>query len=141
MGKSCQSALKLSGHLASTQQKGYTFGRHLALAWQARMDQISFQSYDPDMNFSLVSAPVLFHLQRNPEWYYRILEKSKNGVQNANYLDLYESICRGSAIERTEKLQEKHAGLALDVLDVFPECDAKEALKNIISAMPSPAKV
>jgi decaprenyl-diphosphate synthase subunit 2 len=34
LGKSCQGTLKLAGHGNQLQEKGYEFGKHLALAWQ-----------------------------------------------------------------------------------------------------------
>lgn len=34
LGKSCQGTLKLAGHGTQLQDKGYMFGKHLALAWQ-----------------------------------------------------------------------------------------------------------
>lgn len=34
LGKSCQSTLKIAGHNKEIEEKGYEFGKHLALAWQ-----------------------------------------------------------------------------------------------------------
>lgn len=34
LGKSCQSTLKIAGHSKEIEEKGYEFGKHLALAWQ-----------------------------------------------------------------------------------------------------------
>lgn len=73
LGKSCQGTLKLAGHPEDLQQKGYLFGKHLALAWQACLDREPFSpgSTGP---FSLVSAPVLFALQHDPTMY-TLIEK------------------------------------------------------------------
>lgn len=43
LGKSCQSALKLAGHNETMQLKGYSFGKHMALAWQGCLDLEPFQ--------------------------------------------------------------------------------------------------
>lgn len=68
LGKSCQGTLKLAGHSEDLQQKGYLFGKHLALAWQACLDREPF-SPGSSGQFSLVSAPVLFGLQHDPSLY------------------------------------------------------------------------
>lgn len=73
LGKSCQGTLKLAGHPEELQQKGYLFGKHLALAWQACLDGEPFATGSTGQ-FSLVSAPVLFALQHNPSMY-ALIEK------------------------------------------------------------------
>lgn len=73
LGKSCQGTLKLAGHSYELQQKGYLFGKHLALAWQACLDREPFTPGTVG-SFSLISAPVLFTLQHNPE-VYTLIEK------------------------------------------------------------------
>lgn len=75
MGKSCQGTLKLAGHPEELQQKGYLFGKHLALAWQACLDREPFAPGSTGQ-FSLVSAPVLFALQHNQSMY-SLIEKGR----------------------------------------------------------------
>jgi len=43
LGKSCQGTLKLAGHSTALQEKGYDFGKHLALAWQVGPPKSSTQ--------------------------------------------------------------------------------------------------
>lgn len=41
----------------------------------------------------------------------------------------------GDGIAKTKQLQREHIAAACDVLDKFPNCDARTALANIIVAM------
>lgn len=75
LGKSCQGTLKLAGHPEELQQKGYLFGKHLALAWQACLDREPF-SQGSAGPFSLITAPVLFALQHDPSLY-SLIEKGE----------------------------------------------------------------
>lgn len=52
LGKSCQGTLKLAGHTEEMQGKGYLFGKHLALAWQACLDREPFQPGE----FSMINS-------------------------------------------------------------------------------------
>lgn len=36
LGKSCQGTLQLGGHGLQFQEQGFSFGKHLALAWQVK---------------------------------------------------------------------------------------------------------
>lgn len=136
LGKSCQGALKLAGLPVPIQRSGYSFGKHLSLAWQACLDLEPFQSTSLPVGstFSLVSAPVLFHLDHNPELYTEI-EKGYVSIENVDYNRLHQEIMNGPGIELTKKLQRKHSLAAMNVLNSFPPSDARTALENIILAM------
>lgn len=133
LGKSCQGTLKLAGHDLEMQKRGYLFGKHLALAWQAFLDAEPFtpNSTGP---FSLVSAPVLFHLQHDPGFYSEI-EKGKTRVEDVDYDLVRKVVAAGPAMELTRELQIEHADAALEVLNSLPQSDARTALGNIIAAM------
>lgn len=133
LGKSCQGTLKLAGHDLEMQKQGYLFGKHLALAWQACLDTEPFTtgSIGP---FSLVSAPIMFHLQHDPSFYSEI-EKGKGNVGDVDYDLIRETVLSGPALEMTRQLQNEHADVALEVLNLLPESDARTALTNIIAAM------
>lgn len=130
LGKSCQGTLLLAGHSIEMQQQGYLFGRHLALAWQAHSERDVFNKSSGDA-FSLVSAPVLFHLQHEPECY-TLLDKYRSDVKEVDYKWLQSIVSNGPGIKMTEKLQKEHAEAALDILKTFPVPDASEALRNIL---------
>ncbi|XP_066262047.1 all trans-polyprenyl-diphosphate synthase PDSS2 isoform X2 [Euwallacea similis] len=133
LGKSCQGTLKLAGHSEELQEKGYLFGKHLALAWQACLDREPFQpgSGGP---FSLVCAPLMFTLQHKPELYKHI-EKGLETVDDVDYDLLRNEVLEGPGLELTKHLQKEHSQAALKVLNELPASDARTALANIIAAV------
>jgi len=133
LGKSCQGALKLAGHSEDLQEKGYLFGKHLALAWQACLDREPFQPGSSG-SFCLVCAPLMFTLQNKPELYDHI-EKCQENVDEVDYDLLRKEIMEGPGLELTKKLQKEHSQAALTVLNELPASDARTALANIIAAM------
>ncbi|XP_048484951.1 all trans-polyprenyl-diphosphate synthase PDSS2 isoform X1 [Plutella xylostella] len=133
LGKSCSAALKLAGHPPPLQTTGYLFGCHLALAWQAFLDLEAFSGPEP-ARFSLVGAPLAFTLQARPELYEHI-DKGTRNHNNVDYHALYLAVKEGDGIEKTKQLQREHIAAASDVLEKFPNCDARTALSNIIVAM------
>ncbi|XP_059613498.1 all trans-polyprenyl-diphosphate synthase PDSS2 [Phlebotomus argentipes] len=136
LGKSCQGALKLAGQPKELQHQGYLFGKHLALAWQACLDLEPFQTSTLPLGttFSLVSAPVLFHLELDPSLYEEIL-KGRENVEAIDYAKVHAAVIKGPGLDRTRDLQRKHSLAALKVLDELPSSDARTALQNIILAM------
>ncbi|CAH1117403.1 unnamed protein product [Phaedon cochleariae] len=133
LGKSCQGTLKLAGHSEELQSKGYLFGRHLALAWQACLDREPFAGGSGGQ-FSLVSAPVLFALQHDPDMY-SLIEKGLDNIENVDYAAVRRRVLAGPALEMTKNLQRDHSKAALEMLNELPDSDARTALANIIAAM------
>lgn len=135
LGKSCQSALLLAKQCEEVQKHAYFFGKHLALAWQASID---LEPYKTELPFghklSLVSAPVLFHLEYDPS-IYKEIKKGSESVDDINFYKVHKEIQRGPGLERTKELQSKHTLLAMTELYKFPKSDARSALENIILAM------
>ena len=136
LGKSCQSAMLLAKQPEDLQKQAYFFGKHLSLAWQACMDLEPFRlrELSSDTKFSLVSAPLLFHLEYDPTLYDEI-KKGAESVNNINYQKLHSEIIEGPGIEKTKELQSKHSMHAMTELYKFPPSDARTALENIIMAM------
>lgn len=136
LGKSCQSALLLAKQPEEQQRQAYFFGKHLSLAWQACIDLEPFrlQELPMDAKLSLISAPVLFHLEYDPSIYEEI-EKGIESVSNINYQRLHRAILDGPGIELTKELQSKHTLHAMTELYKFSPSDARTALENIIMAM------
>ncbi|XP_018579001.1 decaprenyl-diphosphate synthase subunit 2-like [Anoplophora glabripennis] len=133
LGKSCQGTLKLAGHPEDLQEKGYLFGKHLALAWQACLDREPF-TLNSTGQFSLISAPVLFTLQHDPSLY-TLIEKGQENVEDVDYEALRKAVIEGPGLEMTKTLQREHSKAALEVLNELPPSDARTALENIIAAM------
>ncbi|XP_037044712.1 decaprenyl-diphosphate synthase subunit 2-like isoform X2 [Bradysia coprophila] len=136
LGKSCQGALKLAGHPEAMQRSGYLFGKHLSLAWQACLDLEPFQSNTLPLNatFSLVSAPVLFHLDYDPSLYSEI-QKGYVSIENVDYEKIHSEVVKGPGLEKTKNLQRKHSSAAMKKLILSQPSDARTALQNIIFAM------
>ncbi|XP_070501748.1 all trans-polyprenyl-diphosphate synthase PDSS2-like [Chironomus tepperi] len=136
LGKSCQGTLKLAGQSKALQKHGYTFGKHLALAYQASMDLEPFklQELPLTITFSLVSAPVLFHLDYDPSLYEEI-KKGKKSVTNIDFRKIHKIVADGPGIDETKELQRKHGEIAMDVLNEFPDSDARTTLQNMFLSM------
>lgn len=136
LGKSCQCALLLAKQPEELQKRAYFFGKHLSLAWQACMDLEPFrlQELSADHKISLISAPVLFHLEWDPSLYEEI-KKGVESINNINYQKLHKAILSGPGYEKTKELQSKHTMHAMTELYRFPPSDARTALENIIMAM------
>ncbi|XP_050309702.1 all trans-polyprenyl-diphosphate synthase PDSS2-like [Anthonomus grandis grandis] len=133
LAKSCQAALKLANHPEDFQKLGYLFGRNTALAWQAHYELQHFyqQKAGP---FSLVSAPVMFHLQHDPSFYEEILKGSKN-VMDCDFIKIQKVVRNGPGIQMTEDMKQEFVEKCIDVLDNFRNTDAKVALTNILRIM------
>lgn len=135
LGKSCQSALLLAKQKEELQRHAYFFGKHLALAWQASID---LEPYKTDLplghKLSLVSAPILFHLEFDPSIYDEI-KKGVESIDDVNFYKIHKTVQKGPGLERTKELQSKHTLLAMTELYKFPKSDARSALENIILAM------
>ncbi|XP_058461994.1 all trans-polyprenyl-diphosphate synthase PDSS2-like [Malaya genurostris] len=136
LGKSCQGALILAGQPEELQKQGYLFGKHLSLAWQACIDLQPFllSSLPQGAQFSLVSAPVLFHLEYDP-YIYEQIERGLSSVEEIDYRELHRAIGTGPGLEKTNNLMRKHSRAAMQVLDRLQPSDARTALQNIILAM------
>ncbi|XP_055535652.1 all trans-polyprenyl-diphosphate synthase PDSS2 [Wyeomyia smithii] len=136
LGKSCQGALILAKQPVRLQKQGYLFGKHLSLAWQACIDLEPFSGTNlpAGTRFSLVSAPVLFHLEHDPSLYEEI-KKGRESVDNIDYAKIHAEVIKGPGLEKTRNLQKKHSLAAMAVLNELPPTDARTALQNIILAM------
>lgn len=135
MGKSCEAALMLAGHPEELQKEAYFFGKHFYLGWQACKDLEVFANSElPESGkFSLVSAPVLFHLEHDHSLY----DEIKNGlesIEHINYAKVHEIVRNGPGLEKTRELTRKNNLIASTLLHKFPESDARRALENIIFA-------
>lgn len=128
LGKSCQGVLLLAGHSQRFQRSGYIFGRHLALSLKAVSD---YNSVINNKDLSLVSAPVLFHLQRYPN-FYNEFEHLINQDRVVDYDKIRKTLLESPALNDTKLLQHELSERTLNILEDFEDSDAKQALRNII---------
>lgn len=138
MAKSCQATLVLAGHSDEMQQKGFEFGKEIALAWQAYSDLQPFTDlyrYPPGTAFDLTSAPVVLHLQRDLSLL-SLITSAGDSLENCDFKKIHNVIMAGRGVQDAKDLCQSHAQAALDVLqDVFEPSDARTALENIINAL------
>lgn len=136
LGKSCQGTLMLANHPEELQKEAYFFGKHLLLSYQASKDLETFISTElpPTGKLSLVSAPLLFHLEYDHSLYDDI-KKGFESVDNIDYAKIHEIVRNGPGMEKTKELLNKHNLIATTLLYKFPQCDARRALENIILAL------
>lgn len=130
LGKACQGAMLLAGHAEEVQMTGYLFGKHFALASQAIKEITSIE--DDGHLLSLISAPVMFHLQFDPS-VYELVKSIADGQEHGN--KLFEVVRDGPGIEATEKLYFEHVDSSLDELDKLPITDARTSLEVILHKM------
>lgn len=138
LGKGCFGALKLAELSVEIQRNGFWFGKNFALTWQACADLEPFKSNELPENatFSLVSAPVLFHLEYDPDAYEEI-KKGRISVENIDYQRLHREILKGPGVEKTIRLRQRQATATTKSLDSFPECKARNFLQSMIQALQS----
>lgn len=136
LAKSCQAALILSDQSEELQKNGSLFGKHLMLACQASLELEPFKNASLPLNttFSLVSAPVLFHLDYDPSLYNEI-QKGSFCIANIDYEKVHGEVMKGPGLEATKSLQRKHSLAAMEILNHFPPSDARTALENIIYSL------
>ncbi|XP_066989393.1 all trans-polyprenyl-diphosphate synthase PDSS2 isoform X1 [Macrobrachium rosenbergii] len=138
LAKSCQCAMKLAGHVEEIQEKGFEFGKELALAWQAYTDLqpfLDFYRHPPGSPFDLTSSPVVMHLTEDPSLREEIL-KVGDVWDEHDFKKIHEIIMSGNGVQKAKDLCQRHSEAALKVLhESFEPSDARTALGNIIHAL------
>lgn len=131
-GRGCQGALLLGGHdeKIEEQERAFLFGSHLCLAWQAASELQKFSSENKE-TYSLVSAPVLFAINENPEIYKSIV-KVKENITDMDFEDLKVKILKTDAIERTRMLYEQNAFKASNYIEMFGCSEPIVTIKQLI---------
>ncbi|XP_013194235.1 all trans-polyprenyl-diphosphate synthase PDSS2 [Amyelois transitella] len=133
LGRGCQGAMLLGGQELHKQEKAYLFGCHLCLAWQAASDIQKFTTENKEP-FSLVSAPVLFALNENPELY-NFIQKSRLNVSEIDYEELKDRVLQTSALERTKELYLDNVNKANSHIQVFGESQPINTVKRLIKTL------
>lgn len=131
-GRGCQSALLLAGLNLQEQEKAYLFGSNLCLAWQAASELQKLTSEKG--SFSLVSAPVLFALNDNPDLY-TVIEKGKQRVTDIDYDELRVAVLKTDAVERTKLLHLECSDKANSYAEMFGDSEVVDTIKRLIKTM------
>ncbi|XP_057667670.1 all trans-polyprenyl-diphosphate synthase PDSS2-like [Diorhabda carinulata] len=132
LGKCCQASLMLADHPEELEKAGYLFGRNIALALQIRKD-ISQYNSGRNGSFSLINAPLMFHIQDNPEYYENLMVDVED--DSINYNRIRNVVSRGKGIEKSLELQEEFIVNGRNALRIFPESSTKQALDNILQTI------
>lgn len=136
LGKACQGAMMAASNSEEIQQLAYRLGKYLALSWKAwnDMDPFLVEKIRPGTRFSLVSAPILFHLDYDCDLYKEIV-KGRQSVENVNYRKVHEIVRSGPGLEKTKQVLAKNSMIALRTLEEFPSNEARNSLRNLIFSM------
>ena len=136
IGKSCQATLMVAKHSEELQREAYFFGKHLYLGWQACKDLETFTTIKLPASgrFSLISAPILYHLEADHKLYDDI-KNGRESVENIDYEKIHEKVRNGPGLEKTRELLNKNTLIATTLLQKFPQCESRTALENIILAL------
>ncbi|KAI4465117.1 geranylgeranyl pyrophosphate synthase [Holotrichia oblita] len=128
LGKACKGVLLLAGHDEDFQMNGFLLGKYLALSLEATRD---YNSVFSERNISLISAPMLFYLQRYPMFYSTIEEFVDKETRFDND-DIRNKLQKSPALRDTILLQNELCEETLNILERFRDSDAKVALQNIV---------
>lgn len=131
----CKGSMILSKRSENSQKQAYLFGKHFALATQASLELNIFQKpFEEGSSFSLVSAPVLYHLQ-NDKSLLEEINKGRVSVKNVNFKKIHRDVLIGPGLEKTQNLVRKHTKIVEDMLDRLPASNYRNHLTNIISSI------
>ncbi|CAH1100691.1 unnamed protein product [Psylliodes chrysocephalus] len=132
LAKSCQAAMMLADHSEELEQSAYTIGRSIALSQQLQKDISNYKSteFGP---FSLISAPMMFYIQDNVDFYQTLMENVEK--DDINYNEIRNLVINGNAIEKSLELKDEFVLNGMEALNQFPENKAKNALINILQSI------
>ena len=122
------------------QKNSFEIALNMYLCWQAYVDLQAFTDINSEKNmeFLLSSAPVLFHLEKNPSIYGTLLSQSMTSEDN--YESLFTGVCRGTGVNETENLLTKLVKNTRKLLTEFEKSEEKSHLENILSDFNSNCK-
>lgn len=136
LGKSCQAALMFAKHNEEKQREIYFMGKHMYLGYRAAKDLNIFSSNEVPASgkFSLISAPVLYHLEEDPSLYAEI-KKGLESIENIDFGKIHRIVRNGPGIDKTKELLNKNNLISFTLLHKFPQSDSQRAIENLILAI------
>jgi decaprenyl-diphosphate synthase subunit 2 len=136
LGKSCQAALILAKHSEEKQKEVYFMGKHMYLAYRAAKDLSIFRSTELPSSgkFSLVSAPILYHIEEDPSLYDEI-KKGMESIENVDFSKVHKIVRNGPGLHKTKELLNKNNLIAFTLLHKFPKSESQRAIENLILSL------
>ena len=128
-----ESSMLLAKQPQDIQIAAKNLGLHTALAIQA-YDEIRIFSHSSGNQFSLCSAPVIFHLQEDRELLHYI-QQFQDDLSQVDYNKVFNAVIGSNGLEKAKELCEEHVDESLKYLKEFPDNDGRKAYEKLLSAL------
>lgn len=111
-------------------------GKHMYLGYRAAKDLSTFRSSELPASgrFSLVSAPVLYHLEEDPSLYDEI-KKGTESIDNIDFEKIHKIVRNGPGLDKTKELLNKNNLIAFTLLHKFQKSESQRAIENLILSL------
>jgi len=137
LGAGMECAMLVSNQSKDLHKIANDIGVHTALAIQA-YDEVKLFTEGLNMGagllFSLGSAPVLYHLEEDPQLLSHI-HQFKDDLEQVDYKKVFESVTAGKGLDRTRALCETHVNKTMDMLRNFPDNDGRQSFEKLLTAL------
>ncbi|XP_023321309.1 decaprenyl-diphosphate synthase subunit 2 [Eurytemora carolleeae] len=137
LGAGCESAMLVAEQEESVQLAAKQLGIYTALAIQAH-DEMKLFTVDGGLGygspFSLCSAPVIFHLQSDPQLL-DYIQQYNTDLSQVDYKRVLNSVLEGDGLEKTRDICQNYVDLALKELRNFPDNEGRQGFKNILLSL------
>ncbi|KQK17109.1 solanesyl-diphosphate synthase 1, mitochondrial isoform X1 [Brachypodium distachyon] len=133
ISNSCKCVALLAGHTADVSLLAYEYGRNLGLAFQLIDDVLDFTGTSAslgkgslsDIRHGIITAPMLYAMEEFPQLH----EVVDQGFDNPANVELaLDYLQKSQGIERTKKLAQEHANLAIKAIEALPDSDDEDVL-------------
>lgn len=134
MAAGCKSAAMLADLDDEMLELFHRIGTNLALAIQsaAELQMFTHGGGSHGESFDLGAAPVLFHLQNDPELL-EYINRCDNNLDNLDYGAIHRCVALGTGADMAAELCQFHTGEAIDDIDKLNDGDAKEAIFKMLN--------
>lgn len=139
LASGCQGAMLLAGQDVELQTKASDFGTHMALALRAHDERQLFTESGGrggGAPFCLAVAPVLFHLQSDPELL-EYIRGFSDDLSKINYRKVYDRVADSNGMDMTHELCKEQVGLCMALLETLDDNDATAALRRMALSLSS----
>lgn len=136
LGKSFQAALILGKHNDEKLKEIYFLGEHMYLSYRAAKDLSIFRLNELPLSgkFSLVSAPLIFHLEEYPSLYEEI-KKGLESIENIDFDKIHKIVRNGPGMKKAKEFLSKNNSIIFTMLHKFPKSESRTAIENLILSL------